>query len=321
MLEHGGKLGEAARRWDIPRADWLDLSTGIAPWPYPLPALPAEVWQRLPEDADGLDAAAQAYYGTGDDNERILMLPGSQAAIQWLPRLLPPGRVALAAPLYNEHPAAWQAAGHVPVDWDAAAEYAVLCNPNNPTGACRPHAAVLARARGLRLLVVDEAFADADPGESLAAVAGAGEHENIVVLRSLGKFFGLAGARVGCAIGAPALLDRLAAALGPWAIAHPARWAAQRALDDRPWQAAQRTRLHAAAVRLAALLDASGLGAPTGTALFQYVVTPRAAELHAALARRGILVRRFDAPAALRFGLPGDADDWQRLTQGLKEIA
>jgi cobalamin biosynthetic protein CobC len=321
MLEHGGKLHEAAARWGIPRADWLDLSTGIAPWSYPLPVPPAEVWQRLPEDDDGLAAAAQAYYGTGDDNQRLLLLPGSQAAIQWLPRLLPPGRVALPTPLYNEHPAAWQAAGHVPVDWDAAAEYAVLCNPNNPTGARCTRAALLARARGLRLLVVDEAFADADPRESLVAVAGVGEYENIVVLRSLGKFFGLAGARVGAAIGAPALLDRLAAALGPWAIAHPARWAAQRALDDGPWQTAQRARLHAAAARLTALLDATGLGAPEGTALFQYVVTPRATELQEALARRGILVRRFDAPAALRFGLPGDEDSWQRLTQVMKDIA
>jgi len=314
VLEHGGRLRAAAAHWGIPRADWLDLSTGISPWPYPLPAVPAEVWQRLPEEGeygDGLEAAARDYYGT----EHLLMLPGSQSAIQWLPRLMPAGRVAMPAPLYNEHPAAWRAAGHTLVGWQEAADYAVLCNPNNPTGARYTRAELLERARGLRLLVVDEAFIDAEPAESLA---GRGA-DNIVVLRSLGKFFGLAGARVGCALGAPALLDRLAAALGPWSIAHPARWAARLALADRDWQAMQRERLHAASRRLADLL--SCLGEPAGCALFRTVAMPRATELHEALAKRGILVRLFDAPPALRFGLPATENDWQRLTTALKEIA
>lgn len=313
MLEHGGKLRTAARRWKIPLADWLDLSTGISPWPYPLPAPPAEVWQRLPEEEDGLEAAARDYYGA----EHLLMLPGSQAAIQWLPHLLAPGRVAMPAPLYAEHPAAWRAAGHALVGWNEAADCAVLCNPNNPTGARFTRAELLERARGLRLLVVDEAFIDAEPAESLV-----GGPDNVVVLRSLGKFFGLAGARVGVAIAPAALLDRLADALGPWSVSHPARWAARLAFADRDWQARQRKRLAAGSQRLAGLLSA--IGAPTGTALFQYVVTPRAPELHEALAKRGILVRLFDAPPALpslRFGLPGDEDQWRRLENSLKEIA
>ncbi|MEW6165852.1 MAG: threonine-phosphate decarboxylase CobD [Pseudomonadota bacterium] len=314
MLEHGGRLGAAARRWGIPRAGWLDLSTGIAPWPYPLPPVPAEVWQRLPEDDDGLEAAARDCYGARD-TAGLLALPGSQAAIQALPRLFPPGRVAMTTPLYAEHPAAWQAAGHALVGWDADADYAVLCNPNNPTGARSGRDALLDRAARVKWLVVDEAFIDATPDESLIGRGG----ENIVVLRSLGKFFGLAGARVGFASGAPALLERLRESLGPWAVAHPARWAARHALADRDWQAAQRERLAAAARRLAGLL--SGIGAPVGTALFQYVATPRAAELHEALARRGILVRRFADPAALRFGLPATEDDWRRLTAALKETA
>ncbi len=76
-------MREAARRYDIPLADWLDLSTGIAPWPFPLPAIPEQAWTRLPESDDGLEAAACLYYGA----ERVLPLAGSQAAIQALPRL------------------------------------------------------------------------------------------------------------------------------------------------------------------------------------------------------------------------------------------
>ncbi len=314
MLEHGGRLNAAARRWGIPRAAWLDLSTGIAPWPYPLPAVPADVWQRLPEEGDGLEAAARDYYGA----EQLLALPGSQSGIQALPRLFPAGRVAMPAPLYAEHPAAWQAAGHTLVGWDEPSDYAVLCNPNNPTGARCARDELLERARGLRLLVVDEAFIDAESAESLASLVGRGAG-NIIVLRSLGKFFGLAGARIGFLFGTSGLLERLAEALGPWAVNHPARWAARQALADRAWQAAQRARLQAASQRLAGLL--SCLGAPTGCALFQTLVTPRAPELHEALARRGILARRFDAPPTLRFGLPATERDWQRLTTALKEIA
>lgn len=313
MLEHGGKLRAAAQHWHIPLGDWLDLSTGIAPWAYPVPAVPAEVWQRLPEDDDGLEAAAQNYYGA----QHLLLLSGSQAGIQTLPRLFPQGRVAIPAPIYNEHPGAWRAAGHEPVGWHQAADYAVVSNPTNPTGQRYPADELLARARSVRLLVVDEAFLDAEPDESLIGCGA----DNVVVLRSLGKYFGLAGARVGCAIAAPELLARLNEALGPWTVAHPARWAARHALADRAWQAMQGERLHEASRRLAGLLNATGLGQPTGTALFQYLATARAAGLFEALARRGILVRLFDEPPALRFGLPGDEDQWQRLSRALKEIA
>ncbi|MDP1525483.1 MAG: threonine-phosphate decarboxylase CobD [Rhodocyclaceae bacterium] len=312
MLEHGGRLREAARRWGIPLTEWLDLSTGIAPWPYPVPPMPPDIWQRLPEDDDGLEGAARDYYRAA----HLLALPGSQAAIQALPHLSPPGRVALPAPLYAEHPAAWQTAGHTLVDWNEPSDYAVLCNPNNPTGQRFSRNELLDRARNVRLLVVDEAFLDAEPQESIAGMGNIAE--NIVILRSLGKFFGLAGARVGFAIATPDLLVRLAKMLGPWAVSHPARWAARQALADHAWQAAQRARLLAAAARLADVL--SGLGAPMGTALFRYVITPHAAALHEALARQGILVRTFDNPPALRFGLPATEADWQRLTTSLRSL-
>jgi L-threonine-O-3-phosphate decarboxylase len=326
MLEHGGRLREAAARWGIAVGDWLDLSTGIAPAAYPLPPLPAACWQRLPEDDDGLEAVARACYGA----PALLALPGSQAAIMALPRLRPPGIAAVLAPGYGEYAAAWRAAGHevrafAAADLEAAAGSAdavMLGNPNNPTGERFAAARLLAAAQALRArdgwLVVDEAFADAEGGDTLAAVAGSGDAPNLIVLRSLGKFFGLAGARVGFAIAAPELLARLHEIIGPWAVAHPSRAAARLALADADWQAAQRARLAAAAERLAQLLRDAGLGESSGTALFRYVATPRAPEIFAALARRGVLVRMFAAPAALRFGLPGSAAAWERLAAALR---
>jgi cobalamin biosynthetic protein CobC len=330
MLEHGGRLRAAARRWNIPLGDWLDLSTGIAPWPYPVPTPSMQSWRCLPEDDDGLEEAAAQCYGT----RRLLALPGSQAAIMALPRLRPAGAtVAVLTPSYAEYAAAWLAADHalrlfIPAELEAAAEgcdVVMLGNPNNPTGARFPRTRLLQAARTLHArggkLIVDEAFADADDGDSLAALAGGPEAPNVVVLRSLGKFFGLAGARVGFAIGRGAVLERLAELVGPWAIAHPSREAARAALADAAWQQVQRERLGEASARLAQLLEAAGLPSAGGTALFRYVLTPRAMEIAETLARQGILVRRFDEPSALRFGLPGEESEWERLAAALSRAA
>lgn len=322
MLEHGGRLREAAEYWGIPLADWVDLSTGIAPWSYPV-AIPAAAWQRLPEDGDGLEAAAAAYYG----HPAPLPLPGTQAAIQWLPRLLPPCRVAVLTPGYGEYAPAWRTAGHEvrELAFDALAaddaDVVMMGRPNNPDGATLPRAATLALARAMEArggwLVVDEAFGDMAPAEALAPLAGT-ELPRLVVLRSLGKFFGLAGARVGFLCAAPDLCARLAAMLGPWAVAHPARAAAIQALGDRPWQTHQRERLMAATLRLRALLGRYGLPARAVAGLFCHVPMARAAGLHEHMARRGILLRHFDAPEALRFGLPGDGSQWRRLDAALE---
>ena len=325
-LHHGGRLIAAARQYGIPAADWLDLSTGINPNGFPVPPLPAACWQRLPEEGDGLEEAAAAYYG----NPRLLALPGSQAAIQALPGLLPPAAIACLAPLYQEHPQAWQRAGHkvrlLPTAslaraLAAATPRVLLCNPNNPTAARHPREAVLDAARQLQRrggwLFVDEAFIDPEPEDSVTPFAGGPEAPNLVVLRSLGKFFGLAGARVGFIFGAPDLLAALAEKLGPWAVPGPSRAAARLALEDTGWQAAARWELPRASRRLQELL--APLGPVAATALFASLETEVADDLFAFLARRGILVRHFPGQPRLRFGLPGDEAQWQRLAAALDE--
>jgi cobalamin biosynthetic protein CobC len=324
MLDHGGRLREAAAQYDIPLADWLDLSTGINPHGWPVPPLPPEVWQRLPEEGDGLEEAMAAYYG----NANGLVVPGSQAAIQGLPALLPRAAVACLSPIYSEHPHAWQKAGHklrylqnatLARALTAVTPYVLLCNPNNPTGVQHPRDAVLDAAEQLKKrggwLIVDEAFIDATPAESLTPLAGTPEAPNLIVLRSLGKFFGLAGARVGFLFAAADLRQRLAEALGPWPVSGPARGVARLALNDQPWQEAMRPRLLAASERLRTLL--APLGEVQATALFATLQTAHAEALHGYLARQGILVRRFDQQPLLRFGLPGDEAGWQRLNSAL----
>lgn len=319
MLEHGGRLRRAAKRYDIPLADWLDLSTGINPRGYPVPPVPADVWLRLPEDDDGLEAAAANYYG----NAHLLPVAGSQPAIQLLPAVLRGERVSLLAPGYAEHAHAWRERRAIAVGADeidaavAHSDIVVLVQPNNPTGVhfgrerlLQWHAC-LARRGGW--LVVDEAFIDTDPEESLLPHAGT---DGLVVLRSLGKFFGLAGARVGFVFAPADVRAALAERLGPWTLAGPARWAARHALADRAWQAQARSALGAAGDRLHALLATHGLPA-CGPALFKLVATPDAARLHDAFARRGILLRLFETPQAVRFGLPPDEAGWARLAAAL----
>ncbi len=325
MLEHGGRARAAAARYGIPLERWLDLSTGINPHGWPVPPIPATAWAQLPQDDDGLEAAARDYYGAPN----ALPVAGSQAAIQALPWLRPPGRVVLLAPGYCEHAAAWARAGHtlVPlapdevagaVDVAARGAVVVITQPNNPTGHSWPPQTLLAlhdqlAARG-GWLVVDEAFVDATPQISLAAHS---QRPGLVVLRSLGKFFGLAGARVGFVLAAPELLETLRDALGPWPLAGPSRSIATAALADRAWQLATRARLAQDSARLAALLTRHGLPPAGGSALFQWVPAMQATVLHGALARHGILTRLFEDPPALRFGLPGDEAGWQRLDSAL----
>lgn len=323
MLEHGGRLRAAAERYRIPLAEWVDLSTGINPRAYPVPALPPEVWQRLPEANDGLEAAAAAYYGSAG----LLPVAGSQAAIQALPACFPPGRAVTLAPTYAEHPHAWRehALCALPAaaiaDAVDSADTLLLVQPNNPDAQRFPREQLLAwrarlAARGGRL-IVDEAFLDAEPGDSLVPLAG---EPGLVVLRSVGKFFGLAGARVGFVFAEADLLARLADRLGPWAVSGPARAVTAAALADRSWQEAARRRLNADSARLAALLDRHGLAGGGGTALFQWRPTPDAVAIHARLAEQAILTRLFETPAGLRFGLPGPETEWERLAAALSRL-
>ena len=326
MLEHGGRLNQVARQYNIPIEHWLDLSTGINSEGWPVPEVPASCWNRLPEDDDGLLSAAQAYYAT----DQLLPVAGSQAAIQALPRLRAPCVVGVFAPAYAEHAHAWSQAGHTLITLDAerpdiaACDVVVVINPNNPTAHLWPVSvlqqwqAELAGRGGW--LLVDEAFLDAaDPSGERSMLEHTGE-PGLIVLRSLGKFFGLAGLRVGFVAAWPDLLQPLQTLLGPWGISHPARWVAKRALQDQVWQQATRAKLQQRSERLQILLTEYGLSPRGGTALFQWVVDEKAESWQQALAAEAIWVRRFSHPASLRFGLPVDEAQWQHLASALNKI-
>ncbi|RCS25365.1 threonine-phosphate decarboxylase [Phyllobacterium salinisoli] len=335
LIEHGGALDRAVARFGGARGDWLDLSTGINPEAFPLPEIAPEVWNRLPDEALLGQAlvAARGYYGVSD-GAGIVAAPGTQALIQIVPELVEPGEVAVLSPTYQEHQAAFARAGWAVMPCPdvgsipATAKAAVVVNPNNPDGRIVPGDELLALAERLQrrggFLVVDEAFADTSPETSIAAQAGG---DNLIVLKSFGKFFGLAGLRLGFAISGAGIAQELAKRLGPWAVSGPALAIASHAfLGSSPGMTGPvldgfRKRIFARRAALSAIFKRTGMEEIGGTALFALVRHPEAHGLHEQLCRRRILVRKFDyAPDWLRIGLAGNEAGFERLEQALTDV-
>jgi cobalamin biosynthetic protein CobC len=328
-VEHGGDLGAARLLFPGAPEPFIDLSTGINPYPYPIPQLPPDLFTRLPEAAglDRLAAVAAQAYGA-PSAAHVVPAPGTQILLPLVAALVRPGRAAVLGPTYAEHIRAAALVGHrVEEVADLSrlpnVDLAVVVNPNNPDGRIVSREALLACASGLLasgVLVVDEAFMDVGAdGNSVAPDVGCG---NIVVLRSFGKFFGLAGLRLGFALASPAIAAQVRATLGPWAVAGPAIAIGVAALSDQSWAQTTRARLAQAARRLDHILAGAGLEIAGGTSLFRLVRTTAAPELFHHLGRAGILVRRFGGQAAwLRFGLPASEPDWQRLAAAIAAFA
>ncbi|NQX89364.1 MAG: threonine-phosphate decarboxylase [Halioglobus sp.] len=319
-LEHGGNVSAAVKKFGTPRDQWIDMSTGVSPFSWPVPPVPSTVWRDLP-DCDGqLERSAASCYGC--PAEAVLAVPGSQYALQHLPALLSPGRVAMPRRGYAEHRQAWAAAGHELVDYadtaclealalDGSVDHVVLINPNNPTGDMLSAGQIAALAECVDHagghLVVDEAFVDVHEGSSVASLC---PQPGLVVFRSIGKFFGLAGMRLGFMLAVPSLCRALEASMPPWLVSHPARWVGARALSDRAWQAAQRERLRCEARQWSLALAEALPELPLVNATLFFTVTGRGdfcSALSVGLAQRAVLVRRFDpvdGQGMVRFGLP-----------------
>jgi cobalamin biosynthesis protein CobC len=322
MLDHGGRLIQVSREYNIPLDRWTDLSTGINPCGWKVPPLDPSLWRRLPECDDELESAGRDYYGC----ESLLPVDGAQTAIQLLPKMRDKSTVGLLSLSYNEHAEAWGRAGHnlIFLKEDELEsnlhrlEALVICNPNNPTGLkLSPEILInwtnqLASKGGW--LIVDEAFVDTMPELSVSSQAG---RPALIVLRSLGEFFGLAGARVGFVLAWQDLLDQLSKELGPWPVSTPARWIASLALRDARWQNNNRLILKKRANRLSALLAGHGLVKAGGSDLFAWVKHERAKEIATRLAQNAILVRCFSDPPSLRFGLPASEEEFTKLDRAL----
>ncbi|TRC90536.1 threonine-phosphate decarboxylase [Mesorhizobium sp. WSM4310] len=329
-VDHGGSLGRARALFPSAPLPFVDLSTGINPHSYPLFNLPATSLSRLPEAGRArelTEIAASTYSAPSPAN--VVAAPGTQILLPRVASLVRPGKALVLGPTYAEHARAAAIAGHQVSEVSdfaalADADLAIIVNPNNPDGRVIERDRLLALAAGLRarggLLVVDEAFMDVGPRQH--SLAGDVDQGGIVVLRSFGKFFGLAGLRLGFALSDRPTVELLQRQFGPWAVAGPALDYGIRALADIGWQDAMRASLAEAAARLDALFGRFGVPVVGGTTLFRYISLPDGAGLFSALGERGILLRHFnDRPFVLRAGLPGSEVEWERLESALAEWA
>ncbi|NOJ41429.1 threonine-phosphate decarboxylase CobD [Bradyrhizobium australiense] len=319
MLEHGGNLDLAVQRFGGRAQDWIDLSTGINRQPYPVGEVELRYWSALPSRSDiaSLHQAAREAYAT---RAPVVALTGAQAAIQLLPNLSSHGRARILAPTYNEYAAvlsaaAWDVAEVSELEGLAGADLAVVVNPNNPDGRRHNPTELVALLPKVGRLLVDESFVDAVSGLSLAPEAG---RSGLLVLRSFGKFYGLAGLRLGFVLGSEADVAALAAMVGPWPISGGAIAIGRRALLDREWAKATATRLARDCLRLDAEVRSQGWQQVGGTPLFRLYETGDAQAAQEKLARGQIWSRVFEQkPGWLRLGLPGNGAEWSRLAAAL----
>ena len=307
--DHGGGLDNAVLTYGGVRSEWIDLSTGINAEPYILPTLSHEAWTALPDQAaqDRLLDAARTFWSVPEE-AAVLATPGASAIIAQIPRLMPSGTVHIPAPTYNEHAASFDLHGWSTAS-SASADACVLVHPNNPDG--RMWAATDATAP---LTVIDESFCDVAPEASLIGQAA---RPGTLILKSFGKFWGLAGLRLGFVIGDPDMIARLADMLGPWPVSGVALELGAAALEDHQWAADTRSRLDRDAARLDALMTARGASVVGGTSLFRLYDVGDAAAWQDRLAQAHIWSRIFPYSTRwLRLGLPAAAD-WPRVEAAL----
>ena len=342
-LIHGGQLQQVAKQYQIPINDWLDLSTGIAPLSYPIPEIPLSLWQQLPQKSEGLIAAASSYYLGDDCSQKVLVTNGSQSIIKALPllwRAHNPKTQQVYVPRrgYKEHGHAWQQENfplsfyeHELPELNTLQENCVLViiNPNNPTGTLFNKAKLKQYQQKVTelngLLVIDEAFIDVIPELATESVSMAAEVtcEHTLVLRSFGKFFGLAGIRLGFLITDDYWYQVFTQYLGPWQVNGPAQFIAEQALVDAQWHITQRRLLNELRVKQTQLLwqcwGDNIIDTLNATDLFitvSFKCQSSAASLYHKLCLQGVYVRLADERDTLRFGIV-KVQDRERLVKAL----
>lgn len=317
---HGGGLQAAKAHFGDDRP-WIDLSTGINPHPWPTSGIDID-WRRLPEAETiaTLEEAAAAHFGVSPHH--VCALSGSEIGMRLTGRLIG-GAFLSPLPSYRTHGEVTETVERVErgrLD-ERHGSSLILANPNNPDGHVYSPAELMAllQKRGNDWLLVDEAFADCTPDRSIAQAVA--DNRNLAVFRSFGKFFGLAGIRLGFLIAPSTLIAKLRAIIGTWPVSAAAAAIGTAAYRDGEWIEATRRTLAQQAHDLDAILLRCGYRAIGASPLFRLIETDNAIGLFEHLARHAILTRPFAENSRwLRVGLPENRAAFARLETALRDV-
>lgn len=332
-MKHGGNKNEAARAYGIEPAEMIDLSTGISPNPYPLSLSQLDLSDliELPQEdkAASLKNIMRKAWSVPDSAE-IALASGSGALISLIPHIHKGDmrQVYCPEPAYSEHPMAWQRAGFRMIPYEAGTIPEIYLNktaaiiavqPGNPMGHCASPDAwleLMEKAAAHKVMIImDEAFIDLMPEQSLVPYLG---RKGLIVIRSFGKFYGLAGVRLGAAIGHPDDITALEDLLGPWPVSAMAVQFAAEAMSDHGWADDQRDWCATQMASLKKELMARGITIIGGTDLYVLIEIEDAKTLQDKLARAGFWTRIFEHyPNWMRLGLARDDAATTRFLKAL----
>lgn len=304
----------------------LDLAVNVCADPAPewLTSAILSACGRLASYPDPREATLAVATRHDRAVNEVLLTAGAAEAFTLIAQAMPRGCASVVHPQFTEPELALRAAGwtvdHVVLDEsDGFALHpgrvsedctlVVVGNPTNPTGTLHATSTLRALSRPGRILVVDEAFLDSVPGEP-GSLAGADDLTGVLVVRSLTKTWGLAGLRAGYLLGDATILAACARVQPHWSVSSPALAAALACSTPVAQDETQRRAesLTAARERLRADLHDRGLRTVDGSVgPFLLGMHPQRPDLHAALRRLGIAVRRADT-------FPGLAEGWIRIS-------
>ena len=314
MIEHGGNLDKAISFYGGKESEWIDLSTGINPNSYPIPKLSISDWRSLPTKTEIKDLESIIKSKQKISSE-IIMVPGAQMAINFLPFLLKGEgtEVRILTPTYNEYNYCFTNTGFKVNSCQKFnqlfnSDIAIIVNPNNPDGKIYEINELFELSKSVKILIVDESFIDSVECDSIVNQLNE-DVSNIIVIRSFGKFFGLAGLRLGYVFSGKEIIRKFKRFFGPWQISKMSVKIATIAFSDDVWIKKTKNNLNEKANAIDNLMKKINWKITGGTNLFRLYSTSNSDLAQKLLAEKFIWSRKFSySKKWIRLGIPNERD-------------
>ncbi len=319
-IQHGGDIDLAIKKYGGQRADWIDLSTGINRTSYPWQENVKVELRDLPSNKllRSLEKAASRAYKVAEDKDTAAV-QGAQQIISLLPICLKNyNSVAILGPTYNEYEKAFKsseikAETVSEVSKLSSSDIAIVVNPNNPTGKVIAEEILNDLSKKVRILIIDESF-------KMFSSRRIQKFDNVIQINSLGKFFGLAGVRLGFVSGPSNFIKSVRGMLGPWPVSSIAAEIGKIALNDQAWISQMEKILLEGSDVLHRACNRKNWKLIGKTNLFHTYATSSSLKVEKQFAAHYIWIRTFDySETWVRLGIPTSKYEWTRVRQALNQ--